>query len=71
MLEAIALCERIAGRELDWTLSDQARDRRPPLVDPRPRPSSARDYPGVGADATASRTMLREIHDANVERWAA
>ena len=25
MLEAIALCEQIAGRELDYTLSDQAR----------------------------------------------
>ena len=25
MLEAIASCEQIAGRELDWTLSDQAR----------------------------------------------
>ncbi len=25
MLEAIEMCERIAGRELDWTLSDENR----------------------------------------------
>ena len=37
MLEAIALCERIAGRELDWSARRRGADRRPPLVDQRPR----------------------------------
>ena len=69
MLEAIALCERIAGRELDWTLGDDAADRRPPLVDQRPRPFRA-DYPGwrleYGVEA-----ILRRSTSANVERWTA
>ena len=43
MLEAIALCEEIAGRELDWTLRRSA-DRRPPLVDQRPEAFQP-DYP--------------------------
>jgi CDP-paratose 2-epimerase len=69
MLEAIALCEAIAGRELNWTLSDQARvgDHRwwiSDLADFR------RDYPAwhleYGIEA-----ILREIHDANVEHWSA
>ena len=54
MLEAIAACERIAGRELDWELSDQARDRRPPLVDLRPVRVRAR-LPGLAAARTTSR----------------
>ena len=37
MREAIELCERIAGRELSWEMSDDGADRRPPLVDQRPR----------------------------------
>ena len=69
MLEAIALCEEIAGRELDWTLSDEARigDHRWWICD---LPTFRRDYPDWSARATTSRTILREIHDANVERWA-
>ena len=35
MLEAIDVCERISGRELQWELSDDEPDRRPPLVDLR------------------------------------
>ena len=42
MLEAIALCETIADRALDWTLSDEPRHRRPPLVDLRPERLQAR-----------------------------
>ena len=69
MLEAIELCERIAGRraELDaertrraigdhrWWISDLGGVRR--------------DYPdwSLKRDLEA---ILREIHDANVERWA-
>jgi nucleoside-diphosphate-sugar epimerase len=67
MLEAIALCEAIAGRELNWTLSDQARvgDHRwwiSDLADFR------RDYPDWHADYGIEAT-LRAIHDANVEHW--
>ena len=68
MLEAIALCEQIAGRELDWRLSEQARagDHRWWISDlvafeaDHPDWSLTYDVPAV----------LREIHDANVERWA-
>ena len=45
MLEAIDLCQRIAGRELDWTLERAAPHRRPSLVDQRPAPVQG-DYPG-------------------------
>ena len=67
MLEAIAMCERIAGRRLDYTLSDQARigDHRWYISD---FSDFERDYPEFeieyGIDA-----VLREIHDANVEHW--
>jgi CDP-paratose 2-epimerase len=69
MLEAIALCEEISGRTLSWTLSDEARmgDHRWWVSDlgafeaDYPDWSLRYDVPGV----------LREIHDANVERWAA
>jgi CDP-paratose 2-epimerase len=69
MLEAIAICERIAGRELRWELSDRARigDHRWWISD---LAEFTADYPSWevrrGIEAT-----LREIHDANVERWAA
>jgi CDP-paratose 2-epimerase len=67
MLEAIAHCERIAGAELRWTLSDDARvgDHRWWISDLRPfvldHPSWERRY-GI-------EDMLREIHDGNAERW--
>jgi CDP-paratose 2-epimerase len=68
MLEAIELCEQIAGRELDWRLSDQARmgDHRWWISDLRPFQA---DYPGwsLGYDVPA---MLREMHEANAEHWA-
>jgi CDP-paratose 2-epimerase len=69
MLEAIALCERIAGRELDWTLSDEARvgDHRWWISD---LAAFEADYPewSLTRDVPA---MLQEIHDANAERWVA
>jgi CDP-paratose 2-epimerase len=69
MLEAIAACERISGRTLDWTLSDQARigDHRWYISD---LDAFKRDYPEwrltVGIEQ-----ILNEIHDANVETWGA
>jgi CDP-paratose 2-epimerase len=68
MLEAIELCEQIAGRSLDWRLSDEARmgDHRWWISDLRPFQA---DYPGwsLEYDVTA---MLREIYEANAEQWA-
>jgi CDP-paratose 2-epimerase len=67
MLEAIELCERIAGRELNWELSDQARkgDHRWWISDLRPFQA---DYPDWTMDYDVE-AILREIHDQNVERW--
>lgn len=69
MREAIALCERIAGKELDWTLSDQARagDHRWWISD---LTAFQRDYPTWELRYDLE-TTVREIHDANVERWTA
>jgi CDP-paratose 2-epimerase len=68
MLEAIAACERIAGRELDYELSDQARmgDHRWWISD---LAEWERDHPGWTLEYDLE-TTLREIHDHNVERWA-
>ena len=69
MLEAIEKCQRIAGRELDYELSDQARagDHRWWISD---LSAFQADYPGFeityGIDE-----VLQEIHDANVEHWQA
>jgi CDP-paratose 2-epimerase len=68
MLEAIEKCQEIAGRELDWELSDQARagDHRWWVSD---LSEFQRDYPDFrlryGIDE-----VLQEIHDANVEHWS-
>jgi CDP-paratose 2-epimerase len=69
MLEAIALSEQIAGRELDWTLSDEARigDHRWWISD---LAAFERDYPSWSLTHDVP-SVLREIHDANVERWEA
>jgi len=67
MLEAIAKCGEIAGRPLTYTLTD------------RPRPGDhrwyisdfsdfKRDYPDFSVEYDTD-AILREIHDANVERW--
>jgi CDP-paratose 2-epimerase len=69
MLEAIALCEHIAGRELDWSLSDDNR-----IGDHRWWISSLdafrRDYPGWGITYDIE-AVLREIHDHNADLWLA
>jgi len=67
MLEAIAKCEQIAGRLLNYTLSETARigDHRWYISD---FSDFERDYPEFkleyGIDA-----VLREIRDANAEQW--
>jgi CDP-paratose 2-epimerase len=67
MLEAIELCERIAGRKLSWKLSDKAR-----IGDHRWWISDLSEF-GAQHDGWRPKrdleTILREIHDANVERW--
>jgi CDP-paratose 2-epimerase len=69
VLEAIELCEQIAGREPHWEISSEARvgDHRWWISDLRPLQA---DYPDWKITYGLDRT-LREIHDANVERWSA
>jgi CDP-paratose 2-epimerase len=69
MLEAIELCQQIAGRELDWTLSAEHRlgDHRWWISDLRP---FVGDYPGW-SPTRGLEDILREIHDQNAERWLA
>ena len=68
MLEAIDLCEQIAGRTLEWHLSDDARmgDHRWWISDLRPFQA---DYPGWSLEFDVP-AMLREIYEANAEHWA-
>ena len=69
MLEAIELCQRVAGRELNWTLSEQNRigDHRWWISDVRP---FARDFPGWKLTRSLEDTV-RELHEQNAERWLA
>jgi CDP-paratose 2-epimerase len=69
MLEAIELCQSIAGRELQWTLSERNRvgDHRWWVSDVRP---FANDYPGWKLTRSL-KDILREVHDENAERWLA
>ncbi len=69
MLEAIELCERIAGKRLSWTLAEQNRvgDHRWWISDLRP---FERDFPGWKATRGLEQ-ILREVHDENAERWLA
>jgi CDP-paratose 2-epimerase len=69
MLEAIEMCEQIAGRSLDWSLSDDARigDHRWWISD---LGAFQRDYPAWRLRYGVEE-ILREIHDANLENWAA
>lgn len=69
MREAIASCERIAGRELNWSLSDRARvgDHRWWISD---LSGFEQDFPDWSLRYDLEAT-LTEIHDASVERWAA
>ena len=67
MLEAIELCERIAGRELRWEMSEEAR-----IGDHRWWISDLNEFGskhGGWRPARGLETILREIYDANVERW--
>ena len=68
MLEAIDLCEQIAGTKLTWTLSDDARmgDHRWWISDLGP---FERDYPDWRPERDLE-AILQEIHDHNVARWA-
>jgi CDP-paratose 2-epimerase len=67
MHEAIAACERISGRTLKWTYSDQARmgDHRWWISD---LSKFEADYPEWKQEYDLEST-LQEIHDAMVERW--
>ena len=67
MLEAIELCQEIAGRELRWSLGEEPRigDHRWWIGDLEP---FKRDYPEWGLTRDIE-GILREIHDQNAERW--
>lgn len=67
MLEAIELCQRIAGRELDYELSDKARmgDHRWYISD---FSDFERDFPEFKLEYGIE-AVLHEIHDVNVEYW--
>ena len=69
MLEAIELCERIAGRELRWEMSDQARvgDHRWWISD---LDEFGAEYGGWRPKRDLE-AILREIHEANADRWTA
>lgn len=68
VLEAVALCEEIAGRELDYAISDQAR-----TGDHKWYISNFSDfeldYPSFGLVHRVV-DVIQEIHDVNVEQWA-
>jgi len=69
MLEAIDACERIAGRELEWEIGPEPRigDHRWWISDLAPFEADYPDWsPRHGIE-----DILREMHDRNVERWAA
>jgi CDP-paratose 2-epimerase len=67
MLEAIEMCERIAGRPLNWKYSDQSRrgDHIWYISDLRKFQSH---YPAWRQQHSLE-TLLNDIHDRNVERW--
>jgi len=69
MLEAIDVCERIAGRELDWEMGEEPRigDHRWWISDLEP---FERDYPEWQL-RYGIEEILREMHEQNVERWTA
>jgi CDP-paratose 2-epimerase len=69
MIEAIALCEEIAGRKLDYTLSAQARigDHRWWISD---LGQFRADFP-QWEPTFGIRDVLTDIYEHNVERWAA
>jgi CDP-paratose 2-epimerase len=67
VLEAIELCEQVAGRELSWEMSDEAR-----VGDHRWWISDLDEFGSRYGGWRPQRdleTILREIHLANEERW--
>ena len=69
VLEAIEACERISGRELDWTLSDNTR-----IGDHIWWISGLTEFRSDFPDWAPSydvEGILREIHEQNAERWMA
>ena len=69
MLEAISLCQEIAGRELSWSLGEDNRigDHRWWISDLEPFRG---DHPEWRVTRDV-RAILTEIHDRNAERWSA
>lgn len=69
MLEAIALCEQIAGRELEWDLGPEPRigDHRWWISD---LAAFKADYPDWKLEYGVDE-ILREIYEQNVESWSA
>ncbi|MGH9441780.1 MAG: NAD-dependent epimerase/dehydratase family protein [Thermoanaerobaculia bacterium] len=69
MIEAIALCESIAGRKLDWTYTDSNRtgDHIWYISDLR---KFQGHYPGWSQRFTLPE-LLRDIYERNVDRWTA
>jgi CDP-paratose 2-epimerase len=69
MLEAIEMCQEIAGRELQWSLGEENRigDHRWWISDLAPFKHDFPDW-DIRADV---REILRQIHDRNAERWVA
>jgi CDP-paratose 2-epimerase len=69
MLEAIAKCEEISGRTLNWTLSDEARigDHRWWVSD---LAAFEADYPDWQLTAGID-DVLQDIYQHNAERWTA
>ena len=67
MLEAIAACERISGRSLEWTLSEEARvgDHRWWISD---LSAFGRDYPAWRLERGIDQ-ILEEMHAANADHW--
>ena len=69
MIEAIDLCEEIAGATLDWSVSETARmgDHRWWISDLQ---EFQRDYPGWSLKYDVA-GILREMHEQNAEAWSA
>ena len=70
MLEAIDALPADRGPRARLEAQRRGADRRPPLVDQRPRASSSATT-RAGSSSHDIESILREIHDANVERWSA
>ncbi len=69
MIEAIELCQEIAGRELSWSLGEENRigDHRWWISDLEP---FRLDYPSWDISFDV-RAILRQIHERNAEQWGA